>query len=438
MTPSIDQLALVHLTSRKPDMQGAHARLYTSFQANGGFEQTNFDRLSVRPTLHFSLQSAVTDHAYGSFEGRQWAIVAPLSEAMQQNGRPETLLSSDVAFFPENGSMDLPGAAVIEFSDALASNVFIEHTGEHLRVAPRITDENLAQAKAWFDHLALEGQNVSAARKMLDQPLDAWKGSQITELGVSAALASINKPNLNHLMGVEPGSAMSFDGWLGWSELGALAKDIEEAIPQGDMGTVKVGRHDGGAGDELFTAVLRADTHSIAAIAGNQEIPARIRDMALSFEQSDLLKGIRQRAIWKELMDGPAKIENDLGQERSGMVSHMTGIRAISAPFEHPTLGQVSLDETMATIRAYSPEERQSLAARMQSRQQEESGVIFQQGAQWIRGFDAPMPPPPPLPPDQCERKPLPAFGGAVSARRSIETPMPPPIPAQRARSSFG
>lgn len=184
----------------------------------------------------------------------------------------------------------------------------------------------------------------------------------------------------------------------------------------------------------IFTSVLRADKDSIANMAANDQVPTRIRNMAGAFEQSDLLKGMRQDAIWKELMEGPAKIENDLGQERSGMISHMTGIRAIGTPFEHPTLGKVSLDETMSAIRAQTPEQREQLASHMQARQTEEGGAIFQQGAQWIRGFDAQMPPPPPMPPDQCDRKPLPAFGSALMARRGPVSP--PPIPDIAMRSA--
>ena len=393
----IQSLALVHSTADKPLPIGDALKIDTSFARAGGLAQQS-DNIKGRQTLHFCLQSAVTDHAYGKFEGRKWVVVAPLEEALVENGRPESLLASDVAFFPRGGSMTLPKAQLIEFTDALPPTEFIRSTQEGFQVSRVLNTSNLPQAQVWFDELATQGVDVSAIQKQLKSPSQQWTNAQITEFAVSSALARLGKPSLHHLKGLEPGTPMSFDGWANPTELDSLKHHIESSYTSDGAGSVFVGRHDGMAGDRLLSAVARLNYDEILEIQNNPATPPRIKDAAQEWSQSNLIARHRASVISHDLREGPELIANDIGQERPGIVGAFFGFQSNLA-FKHPQLGQVTLDEVNNVVKGLSVSERNQMEARWDERFQEGGNMAssFQHAKSWLTSFNH-QPPTPPLP----------------------------------------
>lgn len=118
------ELVLIHATPRKPTVnESGNVEIYSAFQNAGGFDQNTDSAqldgrkplgVTTRPSVHFTLQDPVSDHAYGAFEGREFTVYSPLKSAIEANGAPETLLTSDTAFFAPSKSVELPGAVVIQ------------------------------------------------------------------------------------------------------------------------------------------------------------------------------------------------------------------------------------------------------------------------------------------------------------------------------------
>ena len=393
-----DQLALVHVTARPPVETPEGLVLDTGFHHYGGHAQEpEKDRLRLRQTLHFTLQSAVTDHAYGSFEGRQWAVVAPLENAVKANGRPESVLASDVAFFPKEGQMVLPGGILVEFANDLPPDVFIQRAENGtLRVSTELGGPNLSQARQWFAQLGQQGHDVSAMEQRLAREDHEWTAPEITEAGISAALAAIHKPTLHRLAGIEPGSAMGFDGWMPRSHLVELKEHLERWAPAQDMGPIAVDRHDGLSGDRLMRAVSLANPALLQEIADAPDAPPRIREEAQRWGQSPLFHRQRAMGIWRELREGPSKITNDLGQERPGLVGTFFGRQAI-ASFAHPRLGEIRAEEVDQVVRQASAEQRDQLLEAVLKQNTSPEGLppAYQRLAQWLNqmGARAPLPP---------------------------------------------
>ena len=392
----INSLALVHSTNDRPRFVDDQMIVDTSFSRAGGFLQQT-PTIQGRQTLHFCLQSAVTDHAYGKFEGRKWIVVAPLEEALLANGQPESLLASDVAFFPKNGSMILPKSQLIEFTDALPSNEFICPTPQGFQVSRSLNANNLSQALEWFDNLASQGFDVKIVQKQLKDPAQQWTGAQITEFAVTAALTRLGKPSLHHIKGTEPGSPMSFDGWASTSEIEELKHQIEENYPTADMETIQVGRHDGTNGDRLLSAVVGMNHDKIRDIYDDPKTPLRIKNAAKQWAQSDLLRRQRYSAILHELHDGPMLVSNDFGQEQPGLIASLLGQNPQTS-FQHNTLGAISIDELNNMVQSLTPSQRNHIDERWNERLTEETSMstTISQAKGWLASFSQPPPAPPP------------------------------------------
>lgn len=391
----MDHLALVHLTNSRPLNSSEGMIVESAFRRSGGFNQSQEDRLRLRQTLHYSLQSAVTDHAYGSFEGRQWAVVAPLREALNSNGRPESLLASDVAFFPQNGQMVLPGAVLIEFTNDLDESLFIEPNPSGLRVATALTPANKTQALEYFEQLSHQGQDLNGVLSQLKDANKTWSTAELTELGISAALASLNKPTLQHLKGISPGSPMGFDGWLTSSEVDQLALEIENQYADEGMGPIHRARHDGTAGDQLFTALSRLNKDVLSEL--KQTAPPRVLAEIQNWEQSDFFNQLRSHAILKEIMDGPGKVVLDSGRETPGLVGSLFGFRA-SGQYESLRLGSISLPEVQAVISNLSEQQHAALLKRLSERSDnaQEMGSAYRHMLHALSPATSQPPPPPP------------------------------------------
>ena len=417
-----NDLALVHLTQARPVLKDGLLHLQTRFKRYEGFSQSPSEgEVKARQTLHYTLQSPVTDHAYGQFEGRPWAVVAPMSEALSANGVPETMLASDVAFFPQGGEMALPGAVLVEFNKDLPSDVFIDsHPPNHLKVNTSITSANIQQAKQWFSTLHESGYSVDGILNQLNTPNKEWTSADITEMGVTSALASIKKPSLEQLRNIQPGSPMGFDGWMPRNELETLATHIESTTPLQGMNPIQIGRHDGADGDKLFSIISRRNSEELQQLFNNENTAPRIKSAADDWYNSRLYETLRAQNILSEMESAPMKTTDDLGRERPGLVSSMFGPRA-NGFYDHPTMGAIELDEVEQVLKKASPEQKEKLMASIQQRSQDPNnmpGSLLRLGT-YLKSGPAPFvssfpPPPPPV----LEQK-----------NTLIFSPPPPPSP---------
>lgn len=367
---ALSALSLIHVTDAPPQWSPEGIQIETGFRRHGGFAQPIDQRFRTRQTLHYTLQSAVTDHAYGSFENKRWAVVAPFDRALEANGRPESLLASDVAFFPQEGRMTLPGASILEFSPDIPSDLFIRSTPTGFQVAKAFTPENIPQARQWLEKLSLEGHDVTALQKKLSSPEALSSPAAFaTEVAVASALAQQNRPSLSALRNIEPGSAMGFDGWMPRHELVALAKDIEASTPSSEMGAIKVGRHDGTPGDQLAWMASRLNLDGIKSIRDLDDAPPRIQEAASAWLASPLMGQRRAKWIRQEILEGDAVLANDNGAERPGLVGALYG--AVPAnDFVHPTVGRVHRLEADQALFELSLDERRQFVQKVDDRLQ--------------------------------------------------------------------
>lgn len=341
-----DQLALVHTTNRRPsrDASGQFV-VETSFEAAGGYSQEVEEGARLRQTLHFSLQSAVTDHVYGSFEGRRFFLVAPLMETLRANGRPESLLTSDVAFFPKEGRMKFPNAVLIEMDPYLVSNQFAVWENDVLRINPSITPNNVNHARQIFSEAGADGVDVSPFAAALASPdATTLSSAAIVDLALALALAKRGMPSLNTALGQSLGAPMGFDGWANTKELKSLASYIEATIPADGMGDIEIGRHSGMAGDRLFSAVSRSNLSSVRSVGDDAYASPRVREAARTWEESWFLARSRQELILGEIISGPDKLTNDNGVDRTGLTRTLFGLQKPDM-FEHPKIGEIGRDE---------------------------------------------------------------------------------------------
>lgn len=352
MKPLIDNLALIHVTNHRPQITSEGIILKTAFEGSGGLQQST-DNPKLRPTLHYTLQSAVTDHAYGQFEGKKYVVVAPLKEALEKNTTPESSLASDVAFFPINGKMNLKDGMLIEFNPDMPPSQFIERQGNTITMATEVNSRNFSQAKQWFENLQNQGYGVEHILKRFEDPYKAWSTSEITELGVTTALHALNKPTLEQLKGIKIGTPMGFDGWLSRPEMESLNQEIQNGYLVGDMKDILTTRHDGTAGDRLFTAMKRCNVKECEAIIEDPSTASRIQEFGREYIASDLFQKLRQKQIIHEIEQGPSLIENHLGQERTGLVKTFFNKNS-NMTFEHPAMGAITLNEVEAALKQRS------------------------------------------------------------------------------------
>lgn len=429
---TLEDLALVHATAAKPLQRDGQWVVQTSFKRAGGFAQdVGSDRLKGRQTLHFTLQSAVTDHLYGQFQGRQWMVVAPLDLALAYNHQPESLIAADVAFFPENGEMALPGSWLLEFASDLPEEVFIERNANTLRVAQAITPQNRGQAQAWFSELSSRGADVSAIEDLLASG-HAIDGAQLTEMGVSSALALMGKPSLHNLKKIPPAAPMSFLGWMDVQELRALSDQIQSrGYMTNDLPSPALMKHDGMPGDRLFSAVSRLNYDMLSDLMASASTPLRIRSAIDQWQGSDFLRVKRGQAILKEITRGAHRVEDDLGRESPGLVSSLFARH--QSTYHHPTLGTIELSEVMSTLSHLGPERKEQLVQILDERSMEKgaSFAAFQSLATSMKrdlpggGVPPPAPPGIPVAPPPPTRLQVDQFLGSVS-------PPPPPRPTDR------
>lgn len=396
----LKDLALVHLTQAKPIMEDGVWHIETSFRRGGGFSQNPMsDRIQARQTLHYSLQSAVTDHVYGQFEGRQWAVISPLTQALEANGVPETMLASDMAFFPQAGRMKLPESQVVEFTNDLPSHIFIQQTEGGLKVAKNVTPENTEQAKQWFSNLEASGHPAPSILQKLNDPASTWSETEITEAGITSALAALNKPSLENLRNITPGSPMGFDGWLSRKELEPLVQEIEKSYSSHGMGAISIGRHNGAWGDQLFDVINSQNNEKLDELIDNKDVPPRIKAAMNDWKESSLYQKVREKEIWKELEHGSIKILEDSGRERPGIVGSMFGPRA-SGFFDHPRMGPIEFDEVDSILSKSSPEQRTELAKSLTERAKDPDNMpsSLLKMAGYVESSKKAMTPPPPPP----------------------------------------
>lgn len=366
----INQLALVHRAEKRPGRNAdGNLVMETSFEGSGGHGQiAPGTEGRFRQTLHFALQAAVSDHVYGSFEGRPFLLVAPLIPTLLANGRPESLLTSDVAFFPEQGQMRFPGAVMVEVDASMPSTEFARWDNDVLRVNPLLSPANLKHAQELFAHATTSGVDMSPFQSALaSSSATQMSAPALIDMALGLALARINAPSLNAHLGQELGAPMGFDGWAETKHVKELARYVNEHIPANGMGDTQVSRHSGMPGDRLFSAVNRSNADLVEDLAKDAAVSPRIRAAAKEWQDSAHLSQARRALLVNEILNGPDKITDANGAERPGMVRSLFGPR-VAVGFEHPKMGMIQRDELEGAIKAASPDTIKQIDQSLQAR----------------------------------------------------------------------
>lgn len=418
----LSKLALVHLSSSPLafDDQG-NGVLRSAFDRSGGFAQPGASP-RTRRTLHFTLQAPVTDHAYGNFEHNRFMVVVPLQGVVEHNGRPETLLASDVAFLPE-GALVLPRAIQVQFGSALLRPAeFARWEGSELHLAAKVTRDNADQLQAFLraEASARPESGLAELGAQLKELLRQGEARAVKALATAVALARLDCPTLHHARGQDPLAPMAFDGWAAPAELEALAAAIEAAAPDAGTGRVRVGRHDGAGGDRLSSYAARANVDQLTALATDPAQSPRVRAFATEWTQSPLIARLRTWAILDLLKDPAVKVMDASGVERPSLA------RAIftADSYQDPRLGSVAKSEVEAALARALPATRHAIRVVVQERQ----------AAREAQG-EPPHPADESLlrqltPPVECF---IPPFRGHLDALRASAAP-PPPSAVPKAR----
>jgi hypothetical protein len=104
-------------------------------------------KIGTRHSVHFTLQAPVTNHVYGTFDGDH-TIYGNLDATIRSNGiTPETVLATDTAFVPDNGSLHIPNAVLLTRVDSLPDGQFMQQTGNKIQVCRAIDSDNITDAQ---------------------------------------------------------------------------------------------------------------------------------------------------------------------------------------------------------------------------------------------------------------------------------------------------
>lgn len=416
------ELVLIHATPRKPTVnESGNVEIYSAFQNAGGFDQNTDSAqldgrkplgVTTRPSVHFTLQDPVSDHAYGAFEGREFTVYSPLKSAIEANGAPETLLTSDTAFFAPSKSVELPGAVVIQvdLNNQLPPNQFAKAIDGGLLVAPQITAANRSHAEILLNQAEKEAPGLGAA-EMLGYVKKAEEGATAaSEVSKTLALNMLNAPTINKALGQAPESKIGFDGWASNSALSSFLDALP--IPDGDKATVVLGRHDGTSADKLNSYFRNSNTQGLIELANDKN--RGLAEFARAVAGSDLHQKMRAHEILAELGTESAKVSDDHGVSSNGMGRTFFASNAKS--YTSAKLGEVSEQELHKAISDAQPGELLKISDNLQNRGTDHPSDKVQ--SDFLRTSNNWQSTPPP-------------FLGAVNVIASAGSDAPPPLPAQ-------
>ena len=352
------ELALVHTTSYRPGLdKDGNLEIKSSFEAAGGFNQKPDPSIEdskspfgvgMRPTVHFSLQEPVTDHAYGSFEGREYTVYAPLKSAIEKNGAPEAVMSADTSFFAAESSVKLPGAVLVKVDAGkeLSADAIAQHKNGMMVVAQELNDSNRSNAIALLK--AAEQKNPGLGAGEMAVYAETANGPRASaEVSKALALNEIGAPTLNKAIGFKYEGNVGFDGWATHATTQQFVRELP--IPQQTRDQIHVGRHDGSQADKLNSAFRRGNHAELQEVASAEKNPA-IASFAEKLNSSELISKVRDNLILQELANKEAKTHDGMGVSSNGMARTLyTGGNS----FESEKLGTVtSLEADKALTKA--------------------------------------------------------------------------------------
>lgn len=367
------ELALVHTTSYRPSLdEDGCLEIRSSFEGGGGFNQKPDASIEdskspfgigMRPTVHFSLQEPVSDHAYGSFEGRDYTVYAPLKLAVERNGAPETVMSADTSFFAPEASVKLPLAVLVKVDTdkELPVSIFAQNKDGMLVVAQELNDSNRASAIALLRTAEYKNPLLGAA-EMAVYAETALGPRASVEVSKALALNQIGAPTLNRAIDFKYESNLGFDGWADHENTQQFVRDLP--LPKLTCEHIHVGRHDGSLADKLNSAFRRGNISELEAVASAGQHPA-IVDFAVKLKNSELMSNVRGGLILQELANKDHKIYDSFGASSNGIVRT---IYVAGRSFESEKLGTIDPSEVDIALTRASDEQLNLISAALLSR----------------------------------------------------------------------
>lgn len=428
------ELVLIHATPRKPTInERGNVEIFSAFQNAGGFDQKTDSAqvegrkplgVTTRPSVHFTLQDPVSDHAYGAFEGREFTVYSPLKSAIEANGAPETLLTSDTAFFAPYKPVELPGSVIVQvdMSSQLAPEQFAQVIDGGLLVAPQLTAANRNHAESL---LALAEKNAPGlgASEMLGYAKNADEGAlAAAEISKVLALNKLNAPTINKALGQVPESKIGFDGWASNEALSGFMEALP--LPDSAKSTVVLGRHDGTSADKLNSHFRNSNTEGLVELSSDRN-PA-VAMFAKAVSESDLHKQMRAHEVLAELGTEKAKTVDDLGISSNAMGRAFFADNAKS--YTSAKLGKVSEQELHNAVYDAKPAELLKVSDNLHSRGTDHAGDkalsdFLRTSKNWQFS-------PPPLPAQSSELPlSMPPLPDGRSAGPAAGKGVPPPMP---------
>lgn len=379
------KLVLVHATNREPEVnEKGNLEIKSAFHSAGGFEQKTDPEISdlrknygvsTRPSVHFTIQEPVTDHAYGSFEGREYLVFSPMKEAIQVNGRPESFISSDVAFFAPEKAVELPGSVVVKFdrNGELSADEFAKNVGGVLVVSREITDENRQHAISLLRAAEERAPNLGAA-EAAEFAGQASGNRAAVEVAKTLALNTLEAPSINKQLGVQFESNLSFDGWSSYKANEDFIKSLP--IPSEEKSGIYIGRHGDSLGNELNDRLRRGDIAGVKEVSSAAAgVNKEISEFAGKLAESELMRGIFNHKVMAELANPKALTENEFGQSQYGMARTLY---SRGEPFyDSPYFGRVTREDADRAIEGATKTELLAVKAALIERGMTNSGDKF-------------------------------------------------------------
>lgn len=138
-----DQIGVVHATAYRPQMDALGLKIYTTFDAVGGLDQSP-QKFQFRNTIHASLNGPVSSHMQGNWDDMQYVVVSPFEHVIEENGVPAGFCTVDTFWaFDEATPLTVSKYTLIEPDGGhLEEGEFYRHEGNSIYYRTSLTDES--------------------------------------------------------------------------------------------------------------------------------------------------------------------------------------------------------------------------------------------------------------------------------------------------------
>lgn len=270
----------------------------SAFYENGGLNQ-DIDIGNPHPlnavNVHFAVQGTVADHVEGKWAGRKYTIYAPLTDALQSNGLPETLLTADTAFVSTERRVDLPGAHMIEDVPAGTLDYDFLQTAKdgHTLMAGEVNHQNKNSALRQLEIMRDRWAPRSPA--ILMEHIDDIQNNRFSKVDMSLMRDVIGANLLRSAPDFYFGEKKK-EGFLSMNDGAALAALVNREFSGSSHYHTSTDLHTGCAGDRLrHPENLNKD--DLIAISKMDNVHPSLRDIAEQWVNSDTHSKLRGQAI---------------------------------------------------------------------------------------------------------------------------------------------